>query len=282
MNKLIKGLAREGRVSLVVCQTDEIVDTAAKKHLLMPNACVALGRTMTFALMLSSHMKQREHASIIIQCEGDIGGISVDASFDGKVRGHVNNPNVAVAINDKNKLDIAKTVGPGYLSVSKYVDHKMVFTGQVTLISGELGEDFAYYLQMSEQVASVVSVGVLLNTDGLVKDHGAGGFLIQLMPDATEEDIVFIEERMKTMPSISSMLASGLSIQDVANKLFDDFDLLATNDIQFECSCSREEILERILALPEQERAQMKLEDDQIEVVCHFCNTHYYFDTNEL
>lgn len=282
MNKLIKGLAREGRVSLVVCQTDEIVDTAAKQHLLMPNATVALGRTMTFALMLASHMKQREHASIIIQCEGEIGGISVDASFDGKVRGHVNNPNVAVAINDAHKLDIAKTVGPGYLSVSKYVDHKMVFTGQVTLISAELGEDFAYYLQMSEQIASVVSVGVLLDTDGLVKNHGAGGFLIQLMPDATEEDILFIEKRMESMPSISSMLSSGLSCEQVANKLFDDFNLLATKDILFECSCSKEELLARITALPQDEIAQMKLEEDQIEVVCHHCNTHYYFDTSEF
>lgn len=281
MNKLIKGLARSGRVSVVVCQTDEIVNEAAKRHLTMPNATVALGRTMTFALMLASHMKKREHLRTDIICEGPLQGLSVDASYDGKVRGFVKNPNVDVLINDQNKLDIRNTVGPGYLSVSKFVDHKMVFTGQVALVSGELGEDFAYYLQMSEQISSIVSVGVLLGVDGLVENHGAGGFLIQLLPDATEEDIVYLENKINGFPSISSLFAQSKTAEEVANLLFEDFQLLSENEIVFECSCDRTNFLEKIMALPEAEKSELRLEE-QIEVVCHSCNTKHIFTKDEF
>lgn len=282
MDKLIRGVARNSRVRVMVADTTELVQTAKQKHNLWPTSAAALGRTLSVATMMGSMLKSDdEKVTIQINGGGPIGTILVRAYHDGRVKGFVGDPEIMLINNHTKKLDVATAVGTdGYLKVSKDMGLKNEFIGQVELISGELGEDFAYYFNVSEQTPSFVSVGVLIDEDSNVKS--AGGLIIQLMPKATEEDIVFIENAVSKLESISKLIEEGKEPIDIVRIIFDDFEQLAESTPYFECDCSKERMFVALTSLAKEELEEIVSDEQECEMYCEFCNTRYNFSKSDI
>lgn len=279
---LIKALACDKRVRIYLCATTALVDEARKRHDLWPTASAALGRTLSVGVMMGSMLKSdKEQLTIQINGNGPIGTIMVDAYSDGHVRGFVGEPHVHYQYNDTGKLAVGIAVGKdGYLEVIKDFGMKDNWSGKVALQSGEIGEDFAYYFTVSEQTPSAVSLGVLVNPDHQVQ--AAGGLLIQMMPDATEEDIVKTEALLKTLPPMSTLINEKESLREIVSSLYDDVEILEEMPVEFRCHCSKATIKHMITTLPKEERLAMIHEDHGCEVTCHFCNSTYQLSEAEL
>ncbi|WP_377887130.1 Hsp33 family molecular chaperone HslO [Alkalihalobacillus sp. R86527] len=280
---LIKALAFDGNVRAYAISSTEMVAEAQRRHTTWPTASAAMGRAMTASTMMASSLKGKEKITVKIEGGGPIGAIIVDANAQGSTRAYVSNPHVHFDLNEQGKLDVASAVGrDGFLSVVKDIGMRDKFTGQVPIVSGELGDDFTYYLVTSEQVPSSVGVGVLVNPDNSIL--AAGGFMIQLLPDAAEETIRFIEKRIQNIPPISKLIEQGHSPEEILAELLgeDNIKILDKMPVSFECSCSKERFANGIIGLGKEEINSMIEEDGEAETVCHFCNAHYHFPKEEL
>lgn len=279
---LTRGVAREKRVRVFACDTTRLTDEARAKHGLWPVASAALGRTMSVGCIMGSMLKtDKEKLTIQINGGGPMGTVMVDAFADGHVRGFVANPQVHYTYNDTGKLAVGYAVGKdGYLKVIKDMGMKQPWIGQVELQSGEIGEDFAYYFTMSEQTPSAVSVGVLVDPDEHV--IASGGLLIQIMPEAREEDIVYIEEKLKNLPPISSLIQKGMKPQQIVAMVFDDYEELETRSLRFACNCSRERCMSVLETIPLDDLKAIVEEDHRCEMHCEFCSSTYVFEEDEL
>lgn len=280
---LIKALAYDGQVRAYAIDSTETVSEAQKRHYTWPTASAALGRSMTAGVMLGATLKGEAKLTIKIEGGGPIGIILVDTNTKGEVRGYVTNPQTHFDLNEHGKLDVRRAVGTeGTLTVVKDLGLKEQFSGQVPIVSGELGEDFTYYLVSSEQTPSSVGVGVLVNPDNSIL--AAGGFLIQLMPGTSEETVSAIEKRLKEIPPISKMIENGLTPEDILAEIFgkDNLKILDQMPVSFVCPCSRERIESAIISLGKDEIEAMIEEDGKAEAQCHFCNENYQFSKEEL
>lgn len=280
---LVKALAFDGQVRAYAVCTTELVAEAQKRHQTWRTASAALGRAMTAGVMMGAMLKGEEKLTIKIEGDGPLGHILVDSDAKGKVRGYVNNPQVDFEANEHGKLDVRRAVGTsGALTVVKDIGLRDYFTGQVPLVSGELGEDFTYYFATSEQVPSSVGVGVLVNPDDSIL--AAGGFILQLMPDTEEKTIAKLENSLNTIPPISKLIQDGLTPEEILARLFgkDQFKVLEKMPVQFECTCSKERFAEAIISLGRSEIIDMIETDGMAEAHCHFCNEKYLFSKEEL
>ncbi|MCA1032817.1 Hsp33 family molecular chaperone HslO [Bacillus timonensis] len=280
---LIKALAFDGQVRAFALKTTETVGEAQKRHGTWPTASAALGRAMTAGLMLGASLKGENKLTIKIEGGGPLGAILVDTNAKGEVRGYVTNPQTHFDLNEQGKLDVRRAVGTeGTLTVIKDLGMKEHFSGQVPIVSGELGEDFTYYLVTSEQTPSSVGVGVLVNPDNSIL--AAGGFMIQLMPGTDDETITKIEETLKVIPPISSLIQKGLSPEEILNQILGEGNvkILDKMPVSFHCPCSRERIASAIISLGKHEIKDMIEEDGKAEAQCHFCNEFYQFNKEEL
>ncbi|KKK34447.1 heat shock protein Hsp33 [Mesobacillus campisalis] len=280
---LVKAIAHDKQVRVYAAITTKTIEEARRRHDMLPIASVVIGRSMTAGVILGAMLKGEEKLTIKINGGGSIGTILVDADANGGVRGYVSNPHAHPGQNQQELLDIKSAVGTkGTLSVTKDIGLTHPFIGQVPIASGEIGEDFASYLLHSEQVPSAVGVSVLINPDFTIQ--AAGGFIIQLMPNTGEETIRFIEKRLQTMPSISSMIGQGITPEQIINQLLgeENISILETMPVQFRCECSRDRISNAILSLGSVEIQDMMDTDGQAEAKCHFCNEGYYFSKEDL
>jgi len=280
---LVKALAFDGQVRAYAIKSTDTVSEAQRRHYTWPIASAALGRTISAGVMMGAMLKGEENLTIKVEGDGPIGLILVDSNAKGQVRGYVSNPHVHFDLNEHGKLDVRRAVGTeGTLSVVKDIGLRDYFTGQVPIVSGELGEDFTYYFATSEQVPSSVGVGVLVNPDNSIK--AAGGFIIQLMPGAEDETITKIEERLKTVPPVSKLIDKGLSPEELLNEVLGDNNVsfLDTLPVAFTCKCSKERFANAIISLGEDEIKDMIKEDGQAEAQCHFCNEKYVYTEAEL
>lgn len=279
---LTRGIAREGRVRVFACDTTELVNVAQEKHKLWPVASAALGRTMSVGCMMGSMLKsENEKITIEINGGGPMGTILVDAHHDGSVRGFVADPEHHYVYNDTNKLAVGVAVGrDGYLKVIKDMGLKQAFTGQVELQTGEIGDDFAYYFAVSEQTPSAVSVGVLVDTDAHI--ISSGGFIIQMLPDATEEDVVYIESKLNGFPTVSSLIADGKTPKDMIEMIFEDYEELETRELSFKCNCSRERCYRVLGTINKEDLLAMIEEDHGCDMHCEYCSSTYHFEEKEL
>ena len=280
---LIKALGYEGQVRAYAVTTTETVGEAQRRHYTWPTASAALGRSMTAGVMLGAMLKGEEKLTIKVEGGGPIGVILVDSNAKGEVRGYVTNPQTHFDLNEHGKLDVRRAVGTeGMLSVVKDIGMREHFTGQVPLVSGELGEDFTYYLVTSEQVPSSVGVGVLVNPDNSIL--AAGGFIIQLLPGAEEETISAIENRLKAIPPISKLIQKGLSPEDILEEILGkgNVKILETLPVQFKCQCSRDRIANALVSLGKAEIEDIIETEGKAEAQCHFCNETYQFSKEEL
>jgi len=259
-----------------------LVGIAQKFHQTWPTATAALGRVLSIGGIMGAMLKsEEEKITINVNGNGPIGTIMVNAYADGRLKGFVSNPEVHYTYNDTGKLAVGTAVGKdGYLEVIKDLGMKQNFTGRVDLVSGEIGEDFAYYFTSSEQTPSAVSVGVLVNDDHTVL--AAGALLIQLLPDANEQDIETAEEALKRLEPMSTMIHAGLSTKEIIARAFDDVEILETRKIYFLCDCSRERMLHALSTISQADLLEMAEDETPCEIHCQFCNTYYQFDASEL
>jgi molecular chaperone Hsp33 len=283
MDYLIKALAYDDQVRAYAVRTTETVSEAQKRHQTWPTASAALGRAMTAGVMLGSMLKGDAKLTIKVEGGGPIGVILVDSNSNGEVRGYVTNPQTHFELNNKGKLDVARAVGTeGTLTIVKDLGLKDHFSGQVPIVSGELGEDFTYYLVTSEQVPSSVGVGVLVNPDNTIL--ASGGFVIQLLPGTNDETITKIEERLSKIEPISKMIQRGLTPEEILEEVLGEGNvkILEKQPVAFKCQCSKERIENAIVSLGAEEIQSMIDEDGQAEAQCHFCNEIYMLTKEDL
>lgn len=279
---LIKALACEERVRIYICSSTHLVEEARQRFDLWPTASAALGRTLSVGSMMGSMLKsEKEQLTIKINGGGPIGTVLVDAYSDGHVRGFVSDPHVNFQYNDTGKLAVGIAVGnDGYLEVTKDFHMKENWKGTVALQSGEIGDDFAYYFTASEQTPSAVSVGVLVDTDNSI--ISAGGLIIQMMPDAQEEDIVKTEALLAKLAPMSELVKTHETLKEIVLSLYDDVHILEELPIKFQCGCDRATMKRALTTLPKAERMAMIEEDHGCEITCNFCNERYQFSEQEL
>lgn len=280
---LVKALAFDGEVRAYSVRTTNTVSEAQRRHDTWRTASAALGRSLTAGTMMGAMLKGDQKLTIKVEGNGPIGPILVDAHANGDVRGYVTNPHVDFEGTEQGKLRVYQAVGTeGFVTVIKDIGMREPFIGQSPIVSGELGEDFTYYFAVSEQTPSSVGVGVLVNGDDSIL--AAGGFILQIMPGAQEETISFIEERLQKIPPVSTLIEQGLSPEELLYAVLgeDKVKVLETMNVQFNCTCSRERIESVLISLGKTELEQVREEEEETEVHCHFCNERYKFSKEDI
>ena len=283
-DQLVKAFVLDGRVRIYIDRTTDMVQEARDRFDLHPTACAALGRVLSIASIMGRKLKSdQEMLTISINGHGPIGSIIVDAYANGNVRGFVSNPHVEDVYKGPGKLDVGAVVGKdGTMTVTKDLHMAENWTGTIELQSGEIGEDFAYYFTMSEQTPSAVSVGVKIGTDGNVES--AGAMLLQMMPDATDEDIRICEHVLSGLKPMSTLMQEydDSSLDQLVKDMFEDAQILETRDIQFHCGCDREKTEKVLMTLPKKDIEELMGQDEGINITCNFCNNEYHFDKDDL
>lgn len=279
---IVRAIAADGQIRAFAATTRDLVETAKCKHETSPIATVALGRLLTGGAMMGVMMKNDDDlVTIQIKAQGPIGSMTVTADTHGRVKGFVGNPNVMLPLKD-GKLDVAGALGLGVLSVIKDTGLKEPYVGDTILVTSEIADDLTYYFATSEQVPSSVGLGVLMNKDNTVEQ--AGGFIIQLMPGASEETIDKLEKRIAQVKSVTEMLENKMTPEDILELLLGDMGLniLDKVDTEFYCNCSRQRVAKAVVSVGAEEIQNLINEGEPIEVNCHFCNSHYTFQVEEL
>ena len=280
---IVRATAKDAQIRAFACTTREIVENARKAHDTWPVATAALGRLLTAGTMMGSMLKgEKDILTIQINSSGPIKGMTVTADSKANVKGYVIEPKVDLPPNSQGKLDVGGAMGIGVMNVIKDLGLKEPYVGQTVLQTGEIGDDLTYYFATSEQVPSSVGVGVLMNKDNTVKQ--AGGFIIQLMPFASEEVIAQLEENLAKVKSVTSLLDEGKTPEQILEYILGDMDLeiLDTIPTQFYCNCSKERVEKAIISIGKKDIQEMIDDDKDIEVNCHFCNTNYCYTVDEL
>ena len=283
-DQIIKFLAYNGKISVICADTTNLVEKARKTHDLSPVDTAAFGRLLTMASIMGTEMKNvKDKLTIQIKGNGSIEMMVVTSNNFPKVKGYVANPRVDIKLNEFGKLDVGGVVGnEGYINVIKDIGLKEPYIGISPLTSGEIADDFANYFVNSEQRNSAVALGVLVNKDGV---KSAGGYLINPMPDATEEEISKVEQSIFKSGAMSKMLDENLTLKEIAQKITGDdkVKIIEENIIPiYECDCSKEHMKDALSSIGKEELKQIIEEDGKAELVCHFCNKKYEFSKEEL
>lgn len=282
-DKFIRGLGINDEVRIFALDTTETVNEAVKRHGAYPTAAAALGRAMTATVVLGAMLKGDEKVTVTIEGGGPIGAIVTDANAKGEVRGYLKNPQVHFELNEHGKLDVRRAVGTnGFLRVAKDIGLKDNFVGNVEIVSGELGEDFSYYFYSSEQVPSIVALGVLVNPDNAIK--AAGGLIIQVLPNATDETIDYLTETAGKMTPISKLIDEGLTPEEIVDAAIgaDNWRKLDEMPVEFKCTCSKERFLNAMASLEKEDIKEMIEEDGGAEATCNFCRNTIWIEKEEL
>lgn len=294
---LVKAVADGVRIYAAV--TTDLVNEAIRRHGCYPVAAAALGRTMTGALLLAANLKNQEALTVSFDGHGPLGRVVADATPEGSVRGMVGNAKVLLPLNAKGKIDVGGGVGThGLVTVTRFTgleaagaSHVEPIRGSSEIVDGEIADDLTRYLAVSEQTPSAVGLGVLVERDESRKDGdefiepciGAGGFLVQPLPDAGEETLAKLEKNVAAVASVSHLVERGLDAKGIIGEVLKGFDVdyLSTTDLAFRCGCSKGRISDVLLGLNLGD-LQSLVDDGHAEIVCHFCNEKYQFDAEEL
>ncbi len=280
---MVRATAANGQIRAFAVYTAATVETARKAHNTSPVVTAALGRLLTAGVMMGIMMKgERDVLTLRIDGAGPVKSLVVTADANGNVKGYPGNPAVILPANDKGKLDVAGAVGVGVLTVIKDEGLKEPYSGSCELVSGEIAEDITYYFATSEQTPSSVGLGVLMNKDNTV--NVAGGFILQVMPDATDETISALEEKITGISSVTAMLSEGNTPEDILKLLLGDLgvEILDKMDIGFNCNCSQERVSKALIAIGKKELDSIIADGEPIEVKCHFCSKAYNFTIDDL
>lgn len=280
---IVRASAADNQIRAFAASTRELVEHAREIHGTSPVASAALGRLLTAGAIMGSMMKgENDIITLQVKCNGPIQGLTVTADSQGTVKGYAYNPEVMLPPSEKGKLDVGGALGQGMLSVIKDLGLKEPYVGQTHLVSGEIAEDLTYYYAVSEQVPSSVALGVLMNKDNTVKR--AGGFMLQLMPFASDDTINRLEKKISEIDSITKLLDQDMSPEMILDYILGDMGLTIMDrvDTKFECNCSKDRVRKAIISIGQKDITEMIEDNESIEVNCHFCNQHYMFTVDDL
>ena len=283
-DKIIKFLAHEGRVSVICANTTKMIEEARKIHDMSPVVTAAFGRLLTITSIMATEMKgSKDKLTVQLKGNGPIGVMIATANNKPIVKGYAVNPVVELPLNEFGKLDVSGAVGyEGYINVVKDIGLKDPYIGISPLVSGEIAEDFANYFVNSEQRNSAVALGVLVDKNGV---RASGGYLINPMPDATEEDISTVEQSIFKAGAMSKMLDQNLTLEEIAKKITGDENVQIIEDNivpEFKCDCSKEHMQDALMTIGKEELQDIIEKEGKAELVCHFCNKKYQFNKEEL
>ncbi|MEE0843435.1 MAG: Hsp33 family molecular chaperone HslO [Ruminococcus sp.] len=285
MDKIIRCITSDGAIMASAIDASDIVFTAKKLHNLSRSATAALGRLLCATSMMGNMLKQKNaFINLRVLGDGEMGAVVAVGDSRGNVRGYVENPDCPTEYYNSGKINVAKAVGKnGTLSVMRDYGTGDPYIGQVELCSGEIAEDITNYFATSEQIPTVCALGVLIN-----KEDGevllAGGLLIQLLPGAYDEAIDRLEENVKNLEPVTTMLAKGMSILDICKTALQGFEVevLDENPVNYVCSCSREKLERYFMTMSDEEIRTLPDESGKTEAVCQFCNKRYAFTRDDL
>lgn len=283
MGKIIRCITSDGLVSAVCANTTDIVQQASDFHKTYPVMTAALGRLLTATSMMGCVLKgENSSITVKIDCDGEAGGLVAVSDNQGNPKGYVVNPMVDIPEKYKGKLDVGGAIGKGTLFVSKDIGLKEPYNGAIELVSGEIAEDIAAYYVESEQIPTVCALGVLINPD--LSINSAGGFIIQMLPAAGDDTADLIEDGLKNLPSVTSMLSEGKSILDIVKLALKNFEVevLEENEISYKCDCSKERTDKVLKSIGKEELIRLADEQETTEVACHFCDKKYIYSSDDL
>jgi molecular chaperone Hsp33 len=290
-DSLVRATAAGGYIRCMAAVTTDTVAEAARRHGVSHTVAAALGRTLTGTLLLGAGFKEFDRLTVRIDSDGPVGGITAETNARGEVRGYVRNPEADAPLNGNGKFDVRAVVGSGMLYVTYESGYDIglyrdPYRGAVPLVSGEIGEDFAYYLAKSEQIPSAVLLGVLMRARewGEAFVEAAGGLIVQVMPGADEKTIAAVERTVSQTPHATALIREGARPEDMLRTALGDlpFEVLGERPVRFACSCSRERAVSLISSIERGELESMLLEDRGAAMTCHFCNETYRLDEDAL
>ena len=280
---ILRGVTQEGNSRFTVIDSTELVSKAQEIHKCNGTAIAAFGRVLTAAAIMGADLKgEKTILNIKFECDGAIKGIFASANSRGEVKGEVSNPYADLPPTPAGKFDVKGIVGNGELRIIQDMGMKEPYVGVVPITSGEIAEDIAYYFFTSDQVPSVVALGVLVNKDLTIRK--AGGFIIQLLPGHEEEFIDKLEKRMTEMAPISTMLDKGLTPEEIVGVIYKDIEeanILDKQDVIYKCDCNRDRYYRGVMNLGKKELEEIFKKDDKITVQCHMCKKEYSFKKDE-
>lgn len=280
---IVRATAADAQIRAFACTTREMVETARSAHNTSPVVTAGLGRLLSAGAMMGSMLKGEEDIlTLQINGDGPVKGLMVTADSKGNVKGYANVPDVILPANAIGKLDVGGAVGAGYLSVIKDMGLKEPYVGQTELQTGEIAEDLTYYFAVSEQVPSCVGLGVLMERSNTVRQ--AGGFIVQLMPFAQEDAISRLEENLKKIAPVTTMLDEGNTPEQMLQLVLEGLEPEVTDTLpcSFVCNCDKTRVERALISIGKKELQDMIDEGREIEVNCHFCNRDYVFSVEEL
>lgn len=280
---MIRAVAAGEQIRCFAITSRELAEEARRRHNTSPVITAALGRLLSGGAMMGAMMKgEKDLLTLKIDCSGPVKGITVTADSRGNVKGFPLVPQVSLPASSAGKLDVGRAVDLGVLTVIRDMGLKEPYSGSINLVSGEIAEDLTYYYAVSEQTPSSVALGVLMNKDNTVRE--SGGYMIQLMPDASEEVITVLEERLRNIEPVTTMYTKGYTPESMLEYILEGFDLEITEKIpaRFHCGCSRERVRKALAAIGKKELESLIEEGTPVEMNCHFCNSDYSFETEEL
>ncbi|MBQ9334540.1 MAG: Hsp33 family molecular chaperone HslO [Lachnospiraceae bacterium] len=280
---LVRAIADNAQIRAFAVRTTEMTETARKAHDTSPVVTAALGRLMSGAAMMGS-MLGEEDELLTLQVDGDgpVGGLIVTADGHGSVKGYAKNPQAMCPASASGKLDVGRIVGSGYLTVIKDMGMEEPYNSRTELVTGEIGDDLAQYFVSSEQIPSGVGLGVLMNKDNTVRC--AGGFIIQLMPFASEECVSRLEQALSEVRSVTALLDRGLTPEEMLREILKDVDveITDTREVAFRCNCTRDRVERVLLSMGKTQLEELAADGEDVELNCQFCNTHYVFTPQEI
>lgn len=284
MSKMVRAISDMGGVVISAIDSTDIVKRMEEIHKTSAVVSAALGRMLTASQLMASTLKSTSDTiTLRIKADGPIGLITVACDGRGHCKGYVENNVVEIPLRRDGKLDVGSAVGRnGQLYVVKDIGMKDPYVGSIPLESGEIAEDITAYYAYSEQIPTVCALGVLVNPDLSIKC--AGGYLLQLLPGATEEEISLVENNIKNIPSITNFFESGHDVYDIINTVMDGFNpsILDETDVKYQCDCSRERVKKALISIGIKDLEMLRDEEDQIEMGCQYCDAKYYFTKKDL
>jgi molecular chaperone Hsp33 len=284
MGKIVRYITQDGSAFIIACDSTDMVAEMERIHKPSATVTAALGRLITASSMMGDLLKSKDDSiTLRLNGGGPAGDLIAVSDYMGNARAYVQNPVVEIPLNSKGKLDVSGAVGTnGQLYVIRDVGLKEPYIGQTPIITGEIAEDITNYFATSEQTPSVCALGVLVNPDLTVKH--AGGFIIQLLPGCDESIIDIIEKNISSIPSVTSMLESGYTPDDIAKKALQgiELDKLDESNVAYKCNCSRERVENALLSTGVQNLKEMAESDENTQVECHFCDKSYVFTPKEI
>jgi molecular chaperone Hsp33 len=280
---LVRGIAAGGAVLGCAAVMTGVTESARVRHGTLPTATAALGRTLAAAAMLAAGLNGGQTVMVRVLGDGPIGPLIAESTADGALRGYATNPLTDLPPTPSHKLDVGGAVGHrGTFHVTRGVGLRDPYQGSVPLVSGEIGEDLAAYLAGSEQVPSVVAVGVLVAPGGAVR--AAGGLMLQVLPGALPHIPGYLDDRARALPPITQMVTAGASADDMLTTALGDLpvSIMERRPMRFECRCSTEKVVQVIAALGRDESDRLLREEGRVEVQCRFCGELYVLGADDV